>query len=283
MGETEMSTSHDASTHLSLADKDSLKGRRCERVKTIVISNQVINVIVLPPAVEDLGSDNSDIEYQPDDLEDTSESASELEVKEELDMGEFVDIKFTQKEVSENVDMMFPVKQLQPNKNLQHIASVTSLEGMQQSDIHCITAEDTTVHCPDQLSGYNFLLEASHYWSTQPDMCAWIAVNTMSRNCNKMSKVTLLYSLLNASLVQYGIYHEQLSINESIVPYLCRHGTKMFIKSKLIRFCYKEWILHESDNYPYHTIIYSGKEFQVLNVPLNTRVATPTVDVILKA
>ncbi|KAL1236734.1 PiggyBac transposable element-derived protein [Trichinella pseudospiralis] len=71
-----------------------------------------------------------------------------------------------------------------------------------------------------------------------------------------MSKVTLLYSLLNASLVQYGIYHEQLSINESIVPYLCRHGTKMFIK---------------------------GKEFQVLNVPLNTRVATPTVDVILKA
>ncbi|KRZ28733.1 hypothetical protein T4B_1743 [Trichinella pseudospiralis] len=174
-----MSTSHDASTHLSLADKDSLKGRRCERVKTIVISNQVINVIVLPPAVEDLGSDNR-VEYQPDDLEDTSESASELEVKEELDMGEFVDIKFTQKEVSENVDMMFPVKQLQPNKNLQHIASVTSLEGpndkpyhipvkficqlrMQQSDIHCITAEDTTVHCPDQLSGYNFLLEASHY------------------------------------------------------------------------------------------------------------------------
>ncbi|KRZ28749.1 PiggyBac transposable element-derived protein 3 [Trichinella pseudospiralis] len=100
---------------------------------------------------------------------------------------------------------------------------------------------------------------------------------------NKMSKVTLLYSLLNASLVQYGIYHEQLSINESIVPYLCRHGTKMFIKGKLIRFCYKKWILHESDNYPYHTIIYSGKEFQVLNVPLNTRVATPTVDVILKA
>ncbi|KRY70203.1 hypothetical protein T4A_6679 [Trichinella pseudospiralis] len=45
---------------------------------------------------------------------------------------------------------------------------------------------------------------------------------------NKMSKVTLLYSLLNASLVQYGIYHEQLSINESIVPYLCRHGTKIF-------------------------------------------------------
>ncbi|KRZ07066.1 hypothetical protein T11_12253 [Trichinella zimbabwensis] len=49
MGETEVSTSHNASTPLSVADKDSLEERRCKRVKrleeakaAIAISNQVI-------------------------------------------------------------------------------------------------------------------------------------------------------------------------------------------------------------------------------------------------
>ncbi|KRY44529.1 hypothetical protein T03_7722, partial [Trichinella britovi] len=88
-----LSTSHDASTPSSVADKDSLEGRRCERVKTleeakdaIAISSQVINLVVPPLANGDSGSDDSDIEYQPDDLEDTFDPAVQLEVEEELDM-----------------------------------------------------------------------------------------------------------------------------------------------------------------------------------------------------
>ncbi|KRX69639.1 hypothetical protein T06_6242 [Trichinella sp. T6] len=45
----------------------------------------------------DSGSDDSDIEYQPDDLEDTFDPAVQLEVEEELDMDKFVDIKLAQK------------------------------------------------------------------------------------------------------------------------------------------------------------------------------------------
>ncbi|KRY25916.1 hypothetical protein T03_13455, partial [Trichinella britovi] len=100
-----LSTSHDASTPSSVADKDSLEGRRCERVKTleeakdaIAISSQVINLVVPPLANGDSGSDDSDIEYQPDDLEDTFDPAVQLEVEEELDMDKFVDIKLAQKE-----------------------------------------------------------------------------------------------------------------------------------------------------------------------------------------
>ncbi|KRY93964.1 PiggyBac transposable element-derived protein 3, partial [Trichinella zimbabwensis] len=89
-------------------------------------------------------------------------------------------------------------------------------------------------------------------------MGAQVAVNTTGRNRfmeikkhihmadnqklvkgDKMSKVTPLYSLLNASLVQYGIFHEQLSVDESRVPYCGRHRVKMFMKSKPIRFGYK--------------------------------------------
>ncbi|XP_003381775.1 deoxyribonuclease II family protein [Trichinella spiralis] len=103
-GETELSTSHDASTPSSVADKDSLEGRRCKRVKTleeakdaIAISSQVINPVVPPLANGDSGSDDSDIEYQPDDLKDTFDPAVQLEVEGELDMDEFVDIKLAQK------------------------------------------------------------------------------------------------------------------------------------------------------------------------------------------
>ncbi|OUC43647.1 hypothetical protein D917_09627 [Trichinella nativa] len=95
---------HDASTPSSVADKDSLEGRRCERVKTleeakdaIAISSQVINHVVPPLANGDSGSDDSDIEYQPDNLEDTFDPAVQLGVEEELDMDKFIDIKLAQK------------------------------------------------------------------------------------------------------------------------------------------------------------------------------------------
>ncbi|KAL1234295.1 Uncharacterized protein TSPI_09247 [Trichinella spiralis] len=49
-------------------------------------------------ATADSGSDDSGIENQLDDLENTFDLAGELEVEEELDMGKFVDIKLAQKE-----------------------------------------------------------------------------------------------------------------------------------------------------------------------------------------
>ncbi|KRZ48840.1 hypothetical protein T02_1692, partial [Trichinella nativa] len=99
-----------------------LEGRRCERVKTleeakdaIAISSQVINHVVPPLANGDSGSDDSDIEYQPDNLEDTFDPAVQLGVEEELDMDKFIDIKLARKESralskwikSEDLDMTF--------------------------------------------------------------------------------------------------------------------------------------------------------------------------------
>ncbi|KRY81000.1 hypothetical protein T4D_16512 [Trichinella pseudospiralis] len=43
----------------------------------------------------------------------------------------------------EDLDMIFLIEQLQPNENLQHIASLTP---MQQPDINSITIEDPAVH-----------------------------------------------------------------------------------------------------------------------------------------
>ena len=150
------------------------------------------------------------------------------------------------------------------------------------------------------LSGYNCLPEEHSYWSTQEDLGVSIVSNAMSRNRfyaikkyfhvednnnleqgNKVAKVSSLYKALNSSLIKFGIFHSQLSIDESMVPYYGRHSAKMFIRGKPIRFGYKIWSLCSADGYPYHLQIYRGKEPNCSRDPLGLRVVNQIVDVVL--
>ena len=58
--------------------------------------------------------------------------------------------------------------------------------------------------------------------------------------------------MLNCNLVQFDIFHEVLSVDESMVPYFGRRSAKMFIKEKRSCFGYKIWCLRGSDGYSYH-------------------------------
>ncbi|KRX18777.1 PiggyBac transposable element-derived protein 2 [Trichinella nelsoni] len=122
---------------------DSSEGRRCEQVSTLEeakevvdTSNHVLNVVVLPPTAGDSGSDDTDQEYLPDDAEDEFDPAGELEVEQEVRVEECETTKLSGKErralprwkKTEDLDMIFPVEQLQRNENLQQIASLTPLE-----------------------------------------------------------------------------------------------------------------------------------------------------------
>ena len=82
-----------------------------------------------------------------------------------------------------------------------------------------------------------------------------------------MSKISLLYDMLNCNLVQFGIFHELLSVDESKVPHFGNHSAKMFIKGKPIRFGCKIWCLCESDGYPYLMQIYQGKQTNAIDQP----------------
>ena len=75
-----------------------------------------------------------------------------------------------------------------------------------------------------------------------------------------MAKVEPLYQLLNEKFQRYGIFHENLSINESMVPYFGRHSCKQFIRGKPIRFDYKIWMLASNTGVPYHVAVYQGRE-----------------------
>ena len=59
---------------------------------------------------------------------------------------------------------------------------------------------------------------------------------TLTSADRKMVKVLPLYDSLNASLIQFGIFDKNLSIDESMLPYFGRHSCKMFLRGKPIRF-----------------------------------------------
>ena len=105
------------------------------------------------------------------------------------------------------------------------------------------------------LSGYNIRLAERDYWSVDPDLRCDTFCETMSRNRffeikpfrslseSRMTRVDQLYDLPNEKIQQFGIAHEDLSINESMGPYYGRQSSKQFIRAKSIRFRQKLWLL----------------------------------------
>ena len=149
------------------------------------------------------------------------------------------------------------------------------------------------------LSGYHKLPEERHYWSTQPDLGVPIVASAMTRNRfqalksvihfadnnnlqegNKLAKIEPIYTLLNENLKKYGIFHQMLSVDESMVPYYGRHSAKMFIRGKPIRFGYKIWALCGKDGYPYKLKLYKGKEYNQTKLPLGTRIVNDMMSTI---
>lgn len=129
------------------------------------------------------------------------------------------------------------------------------------------------------LSGYHTLPAVSDYWSTNPTLGVPIVKQCMARNkfkeikkyihlCNndyvdtsdKMAKIRPLIEIINRKFMQFGVWSEELSIDEQMVPYFGRHSCKMYIKGKPIRFGYKLWDLCSSNGYLYKFIPYVGAE-----------------------
>lgn len=92
------------------------------------------------------------------------------------------------------------------------------------------------------------------------------------RRTDRMYKVRPLTDLPNKKFQQHGIFHRNLSIDESMVKYFGHHPCKQFIRGKPIRFGYKNWMLCSSDGYCYAFDTYCGKSSISENLPLGSRV-----------
>lgn len=136
------------------------------------------------------------------------------------------------------------------------------------------------------MSGYHSLPRERLYWSLDEDCNVSIVSNIMSRNrfleikkflhfCDneaaasshdKMFKLRPLADLLTNKFLQWGVVHQDLSIDESMMKYFGRHPAKQLIRGKPVRFGYKNWMIASADGYCYAFDIYCGKSaFDVSN------------------
>ena len=95
---------------------------------------------------------------------------------------------------------------------------------------------------------------------------------------DKLSKVSHMHTLLNNQLIQYGVFSELLSIDESIILYYERKSGKIVTRGKLIRFGYNLWYACDSNGY-----LLSGPRGSCLlysSIPLGTRVVNSRMHVI---
>ena len=79
---------------------------------------------------------------------------------------------------------------------------------------------------------------------------------------DKFAKVRPLFHMLNNKCMKYfkeGLMEQELSIDESMVPYFGHHSTKQFIKGKPIRFGYKMWSMNTTGGYLVSFDPYQGK------------------------
>ena len=72
-------------------------------------------------------------------------------------------------------------------------------------------------------------------------------------------KVRSLFEILNTNFKQFDFF-TNYSIDESIIPYYGKHGTKQFIRGKPIRFGFKLWSIASSDGYLVHAEPYCGSD-----------------------
>ena len=125
------------------------------------------------------------------------------------------------------------------------------------------------------LSGYNKLPSRRLYWANSEDIKNSLVEDSMRRNRfekimqflhlddntkineDRYFKVRGMFDILNKTYKQIEI-SECLSIDESIVPYYGKHGTKQFIRGKPIRFGFTLWCCTTSDGMLLHAEPYCG-------------------------
>ena len=71
-------------------------------------------------------------------------------------------------------------------------------------------------------------------------------------------KVRQLCDITNKNFKQFGFFHSHYSIDELMVPYTGKNSSKQTIRTKTIRFGYKNFVICSDDGYPYFIDPYSG-------------------------
>ena len=116
-------------------------------------------------------------------------------------------------------------------------------------------------------TGYHSLPQKQLYWCEDKDMDVQCVRKCMSRNRyleikrylhlndnsvlekvpvddqDRLFKIRPLLEKLNKNFLKFGVFSENLSIDEQMVRYFRHHYLKQFMRGKPIRFGFKQWAL----------------------------------------
>ena len=130
------------------------------------------------------------------------------------------------------------------------------------------------------LTGYHSLSRTRMFWEKEDDVGVALVYEAMSRkdfeeikrythfadNDNldtndKFAEQRKLYDITNKTLQQFVFFHTYYSIDEQMVPYTGKNSSKQTIRTKSIRFGYKNFMLTSDDGYPYFLDPYCGAKY----------------------
>ncbi|KAB0804486.1 hypothetical protein PPYR_01456 [Photinus pyralis] len=176
---------------------------------------------------------------------------------------------------------------------IEHIVTETKRYATQKN-IHNFSINHEDIHKHTVTKWLSQVARERLYWSLDDDLGVPIVQNYMSRNrylaikkclhladnsnldtTDKLAKVRQLGNLLNKNFIKWGIFHKNLSIDESMVKYSGGHR-------KPIRFGFKNSRLPcSSTGYCYNFDTYTGaKNYQTQsNMPLGSKVVLGLLDV----
>jgi len=76
---------------------------------------------------------------------------------------------------------------------------------------------------------------------------------------DKMWKLRPLIKMLRTNFRKYFVPLRKLNFDESMIEYYGKHGCKQFLRSKPIRFGYKNWCLNSPNGYLVAFELYQGR------------------------
>lgn len=162
-------------------------------------------------------------------------------------------------------------------KIILHCVEQTNLYALQRNDDVNVTIEDMKVFIGGMLmSGYAKYPNKRLYWSNKSDTPKLLSNsmrlnrfekilknfhlndNTQFQANDRLYKIRPLVTHLNQEFLKHGGIDENLSIDESMIPYYGKHYAKQYIRGKPIRFGFKNWALNSSEGFMIHFDIYTG-------------------------
>ena len=161
---------------------------------------------------------------------------------------------------------------------IEHITQMTNMYAMQNSKQLGATASEIRLTIAILLiSGYIPLANRRMYWELSEDVHNEAVSSAMPLNrfeellrfihvcdntnldaTDKLTKLRPLYLMLNERFLQHWPVEQDVSIDESMVPYYGRHSSKQFIRGKPVRFGFKVWCLNSRLGYLIQCDPYQG-------------------------